>query len=69
MYELHLIASKPSHGDRHVNPDKTAHRLGAFDTKREALDEGHRYQHEHPLAWVQVQDAEQREPAEDVFPR
>jgi hypothetical protein len=66
MYELHLIASKPSHGDRHVNPDKTAHRLDLFETKSEAHAEGRRYRRANPDAWLQVQDYLQREPAEDV---
>jgi hypothetical protein len=66
MYELHLIASKPSHGDRHVNPDATARLIDSFDTKSEARAAGKRYLRENPEAWVQVQDDQQREPAEDV---
>lgn len=61
-FELHLVASAPNGG----NPDASATCLGAFETKDAARAEGRRYLQEHPSAWLQVQDAEQREDGEDI---
>jgi hypothetical protein len=55
VYVLHLIASKPSQGDVHVNPDATAQILGEYATRDEAHRAGRRYLRDNPSAWVQVQ--------------
>lgn len=58
MIQLHLIASAPSHGDRHVDPDTTARLLGEHETRAAALDAGRDYLREHPTAWLQVDDGQ-----------
>jgi len=54
-YVLHLIASAPSGGDRHVNPDDTAQILGEYETREAAHRAGRAYLRQNPAAWVQVQ--------------
>ena len=65
-YCLRLIASTPSHGATHVDPDSTACLLGTYTSKAEARWAGRSYLAQHPAAWVQTQDIYQREPGEDV---
>jgi hypothetical protein len=54
-YVLHLIASAPSGGDIHVNPDETACVLGEYETREAAHRAGRAYLRQHPTAWLQVQ--------------
>jgi hypothetical protein len=65
-FSLHLIASEPSNGDSHVNPDATACELGQYETREAARHAGREYMRNHPRAWVQVQDVANRENGEDV---
>lgn len=53
-YALHLVASAPSHGDRHVDPDATACELGSYASRDEAHRAGRAYLREHAGAWLQV---------------
>lgn len=53
-YTLSLIASAPSDGDRHVNPDDTACDLGTYATRDEAHRAGRAYLRAHPASWLQV---------------
>lgn len=53
-WELHLVASEPSNGDRHCDPDSTARRLGVYPTRDEAFIAGRAYRSDHPAAWLQV---------------
>jgi len=55
---LHLIASAPSHGDRHVDPDATARTLGTYGDATEARSAGRAYLREHPTAWLQIDDGQ-----------
>ena len=55
-YCLHLIASTPSHGATHVDPDSTACLLGTYTSKSEARWAGRAYLAQHPAAWVQTQN-------------
>jgi len=64
-YELHLIATHPSHGDQHLNP-VSPRLLGTFATEAEAQDAGRAYLRANPSAWLQTQDDDQREPGRDV---
>ena len=54
MYELHLIASAPSHRGRHVDADDTARRLSSHPTYAMAHSAGLAYLREHPRAWLQI---------------
>lgn len=51
--ELHLIAERPSHGDRHGDP-VNPRLLGSYDTQDEARAAGRRYLRQHPEAWLQT---------------
>jgi hypothetical protein len=53
--ELHLIASAPSHSDRHMNPDATARLLGTYPNAFEARSAGRAYLRQHDGAWLQIQ--------------
>lgn len=67
-YVLHLIASAPSHGDRHVNPDSTARELGRYESFESADAAGKTYLREHPDAWLQIQSDEAGGSIDDVTP-
>ena len=54
MYDLHLIASVPSHRGRHVDADDTARRLSSHATYAEAHSAGLAYLRQRPRAWVQI---------------
>lgn len=54
MHTLHLIASRPSHGERHVDPvDPRV--LGRHCSRDEALTAGYSYLEQHPCAWLQIE--------------
>lgn len=55
---VHLVASAPSHGDRHVDPDATAKSLSRQRNLAAAQTAAEAYLREHPEAWVQVQRGE-----------
>lgn len=57
--QLHLIASTPSHGDRHVNADATARILGTWENDESRVDArsaGRAYLRQNPSAWLQIDD-------------
>lgn len=54
MIQLHLIASQPSHGDRHVDPDATARMLSEHEDRDSARAAGRDYLADHPTAWLQT---------------
>ena len=58
MTTLHLIASTPSDGDRHVNPDATAKILGTYEDAFEARSAGRAYLRQRPAAWLQIDDGQ-----------
>ena len=57
LWELHFIASGPSHGGAHVDPDGTVGLLGVFPLRADAERAGRLYLRMHPEAWVQVTGA------------
>lgn len=58
MTTLHLIASAPSHGDRHVDLDAAARPLGEHPSRDAALRAGRDYLKEHPGSWLQIDDGQ-----------
>ena len=61
---LRLIASTPSHGNRHVDPDATARILGTHPNDFESRSAGRAYLRQNPAAWLQIEDG--RGGVEDV---
>lgn len=53
-FTLHLVASEPGIGGQHLYPDSSAHDLGEYEAKEEAIAIGRAYLSEHPEAWLQV---------------
>jgi hypothetical protein len=64
-YILHLVATRPSHGDTHQDP-VDPRPLGTYDTESDAYVAGLAYLREHPEAWLQTQDEDSAEPGHDV---
>lgn len=58
MIALHLIASAPSAGDRHVDPDATARQLSQHPDRAAALRAGRDYLRDYPTAWLQIDDGQ-----------
>ena len=55
---LHLVASAPSAGDRHVDPDATARILGTYANAFEARSAGRACLRQNPGAWLQIDDGQ-----------
>jgi hypothetical protein len=64
-YVLHLVAAHPSHGDTHQDP-VDSRELGTYDTETAAYEAGLAYLRDHPEAWLQTQDSDERSPGRDV---
>jgi hypothetical protein len=62
---LHLIAERPSHDDRHVDP-VNPRLLSEHDTRSQALDAGRLYLWEHPESWLHDDGQEQLSGGRDV---